>query len=117
METNKEQRDELAGVVVERYRRAKEYREGHIVHQGKSFETLITRAEHQYRREYTTEDAAAMAEAFGIVPSRYLGIVQQKVNATQAWMNDLVINNLDSMFTVTPSPNSTRHSGPAFASS
>lgn len=107
METNKEQRDELAGVVVERYRRAKEYREGHIVHQGKSFETLITRAEHQYRREYTTEDAAAMAEAFGIVPSRYLGIVQQKVNATQAWMNDLVINNLDSMFTVTPSPNPT----------
>lgn len=107
METNKEQRDELAGVVVERYRRAKEYREGHIVHQGKSFETLITRAEHQYRREYTSEDAAAMAEAFGIVPSRYLGIVQQKVNATQAWMNDLVINNLDSMFTVTPSPNPT----------
>lgn len=107
METTKEQQDELAGVVVERYRRAKEYREGHIVHQGKSFENMMLRAEHQYRREYTNEDSAEMVNAFGFVPTRYLGIVQQKVNATQAWANDLVVNNLDSMFTVTPSPNPT----------
>lgn len=107
MDTTQEQKDDLAGVVVDRYRRAKEYREGHIVHQGKSFETLIQRAEHQYRREYTNADAAEMTDAFGFCPTRYLGIVQQKVNATQAWTNDLVVNNLDSMFTVTPSPNPT----------
>lgn len=107
METNQEQKDELAGVVLERYRRAKEYREGHIVHQGKSFDTLMTRAEHQFRREYTSQDEAEMQDAFGFVPSRYLGIVQQKVKATQAWINDLVINNLDTMFTVSPSPNPT----------
>lgn len=107
METTQEQKDDLAGVVMERYRRAKEYREGHIVHQGKSFEALMTRAEHQFRREYTAEDSAQMKDAFGFVPTRYLGIVQQKVKATQAWMNDLVVNNLDSMFTVTPSPNPT----------
>lgn len=107
METTQEQKDDLAGVVMERYRRAKEYREGHIVHQGKSFESLMTRAEHQFRREYTAEDSEQMKEAFGFVPTRYLGIVQQKVKATQAWMNDLVVNNLDSMFTVTPSPNPT----------
>ena len=41
METTQDQKDDLAGVVMERYRRAKEYRESHIVHQGKSFETLI----------------------------------------------------------------------------
>lgn len=107
METTQEQKDDLAGVVMERYRRANEYREGHIVHQGKSFEALMTRAEHQFRREYTSDDSAQMEEAFGFVPTRYLGIVQQKVKATQAWMNDLVVNNLDSMFTVTPSPNPT----------
>lgn len=107
METTQDQKDDLAGVVMERYRRAKEYRESHIVHQGKSFEALITRAEHQFRREYTAEDSADMMNAFGFVPSRYLGIVQQKVKATQAWLNDLVINNLDSMFTVSPSPNPT----------
>lgn len=107
METTQDQRDELATVVLDRYRRAKEYREGHIVHQGKSFESMINRAEHQFRREYTREDADAMTEAFGVPPTRYLGIVQQKVIATQAWTNDLVVNNLDSMFTVTPSPNPT----------
>ena len=107
METNQEQKDELAGVVLDRYRRAKEYREGHIVHQGKSFDALMTRAEHQFRREYTSQDEAEMQDAFGFVPSRYLGIVQQKVKATQAWINDLVINNLDTMFTVSPSPNPT----------
>ena len=107
METTQDQKDELASVVMDRYRRAKEYRGNHIVHQGKSFETLITRAEHQFRREYTSEDSAEMTEAFGFVPTRYLGIVQQKVKATQAWINDLVVNNLDSMFTVTPSPNPT----------
>lgn len=107
METTQEQRDELAGVVFERYRRAKEYRGTHIVHQGMSFDTMIDRAEHQYRREYTGADAGEMQDAFGFVPTRYLGIVQQKVNATQAWATDLAINNLDSMFTVTPSPNPT----------
>lgn len=107
METTQDQKDELASVVLERYRRAKEYRGSHIVHQGKSFETLIERAEHQFRREYTASDSADMLDAFGFVPSRYLGIVQQKVKATQAWLNDLVINNLDSMFTVSPSPNPT----------
>jgi hypothetical protein len=107
METTQDQKDDLAEVVMERYRRAKEYREGHIVHQGLSFDTLINRAEHQYRREYTSQDSAEMTDSFGFVPTRYLGIVQQKVNATQAWTNDLVVNNLDSMFTVTPSPNPT----------
>ena len=107
METTQDQKDDLAGVVMERYLRAKEYRGNHIVHQGKSFETLIERAEHQFRREYTASDSADMLDAFGFVPTRYLGIVQQKVKATQAWLNDLVINNLDSMFTVSPSPNPT----------
>lgn len=107
MDTTVEQQDELVGVVLERYRRAKEYREGHIVHQGSSFDSLIHRAEHQYRREYQGQDRDEMIEAFGFVPSRYLGIVQQKVNATVAWSNDLVISGLDSMFTVVPSPNPT----------
>lgn len=105
METTEKQKDELAGVVLARYRRAKTYREQYVVHQKRSAESLIERADKQYRREYTSEDAAHMLQAFGFVPSRYMGVVQQKVNATVAWNNDLIINNLDSMFTVTPSPN------------
>lgn len=107
MDTTQEQKDDLAEVVMQRYRRAKEYREGHIVHQGKTFEHLMVRAEHQYRREYYGRDLDEMVDAFGFVPERYLGIVQQKVNATVAWSNDLVINGLDTMFTVVPSPNPT----------
>jgi hypothetical protein len=105
VETNVEQQDSLAGVVLERYRRAKEYRGVYVVHQKHTAETLMERADKQYRREYTSQDAAEMQAAFGFCPSRYLGIVQQKVNATVAWSNDLIVNNLDSMFTVTPSPN------------
>lgn len=97
-------RDTLAQVVIDRFRRAKEYRASNIVHQGKSFESLIERADHQFRREYTCDDARSMEQAFGFVPTRYLGVTQQKVLATVAWHNDLVVNNLDSMFTATPSP-------------
>jgi hypothetical protein len=100
-----EQKDDLAGVVLERYRRAKQYREDYVVHQRKTAQSLIDRAEKQYRREYTTADAAEMNNAFGFEPTRYMGIVQQKVNATVAWNNDLIVNNLDAMFTVNPSPN------------
>lgn len=99
-----EAKDELARVVTDRYRRAREYRDSNIIHQGKSFTALLERADHQFRREYTCEDAAAMEESFGFTPSRYLGVTQQKVLATVAWHNDLVVNNLDSMFTATPSP-------------
>jgi hypothetical protein len=100
----KQTHDDLAGVVLDRYRRAKMYREQHIVHQGKSFQSLLDRAEKQYRREYTTQDAADMEESFGFCPSRYYGLVAQKVNASVAWYSDLVINNLDSMFVVSPTP-------------
>lgn len=105
MKLSLSQQDTMAQVVIGRYQRAKTYREGYIVHQGISFDALIRRADSQYRREYTSQDAAQMREAFGFVPTRYLGIVQQKVNATIAWSNDLIINNMDAMFTVTPSPN------------
>jgi hypothetical protein len=102
--TTSEQRDTLAGVVVARYHRAKQYRDSYIVHQGINYTTLLARANSQYRREYTADDKAKLEEAFGFCPSRYMGIVQQKVNATVAWSNDLIVNNLDAMFTVSPSP-------------
>jgi hypothetical protein len=48
-----------------------------------------------------------MQEAFGFCPTRYFGVTQQKVNAGVAWHMDLVVNNLDTMFTVSPSPEPT----------
>lgn len=107
IDTTQEERDDLAGVVIARYRRARQYRDDYEVHQGISYSHMLERADHQYRREYTSQDAIEMETAFGFCPTRYLGICQQKVNATVAWMNDLVINNLDAMFTVTPSPKPT----------
>jgi len=104
LETTKKQHDKLADVVVARYRRAKDYRDNYIVHQGVSYSQMLARAQMQYRREYTADDKAAMTNSFGFCPTRYLGIVQQKVNATVAWSNDLIVNNLDSLFTVNPSP-------------
>ena len=104
MDLDEKGRDNLAEVVLQRYRRAKEYRDTYIVHQGMSFTALINRAEHQFRREYTCDDEAAMTEAFGFVPTRYFGVTQQKTLATVAWHNDLVVNNLDNMFTASPSP-------------
>lgn len=104
IKVNAEGRDEIAQVVIERFRRAREHKSNHIVHQGKSIETLLNRANHQYRREYTSDDADAMRESFGFCPSRYYGLVQLKTNAVVAWKSDLMINNLDSAFTVAPSP-------------
>ena len=104
VDTSIKGRDSIAGIVMERFRRAIEYRGQHIVHQRQSFEALMTRADSQFRREYTPADEAAMLESFGFVPTRYFGLTQQKVLATVAWNSDLVINNLDNMFTATPSP-------------
>lgn len=104
LEITKKQHDNLAEVVVARYRRAKDYRDSYIVHQNVSYSTMLARAQKQYRREYTAEDQAALIDSFGFCPTRYLGIVQQKVNATVAWSNDLIVNNLDTLFTVSPSP-------------
>lgn len=104
VDTTQKAQDELAGVVLERYRRALEYQGQYTVHQGVNFRDMILRATHQYRREYTAADSAEMENAFGFCPSRYYGVTQQKVNATVAWNNDLIINNLDTMFTATPSP-------------
>lgn len=104
IDTTIEMRDSIAEIVMDRFRRAIEYRSTHIVHQRQSFDSLMFRADHQFRREYTPDDEAAMFDAFGFVPTRYYGVTQQKVMATVAWNSDLVINNLDNMFTVSPSP-------------
>lgn len=99
-----EAQDEMAVTVIDRYRRAKEYRQNTIIHQGCSAQTLMERARSQYDREYTCNDAAMMEQAFGFVPTRYYGVAQQKVNATYFWKQDLVVTSLDSMFTVNPTP-------------
>lgn len=104
MNLDQKAKDSLAQVVIDRFRRARDYRDSNIIHQGMSFSALLERADHQFRREYTCADSASMEQTFGFVPTRYMGVTQQKVLATVAWQNDLVVNNLDSMFTATPSP-------------
>lgn len=103
-ELPKSARDDMASTVIQRYRRAKNRRENYILHQGHCVQYLMERSRAQYDREYTTEDANQMANAFGFTPTRYYGVVQQKVNATFNWKLDLVVTNLDSMFTVNPTP-------------
>lgn len=103
--TTEKARDEMAETVLQRFRRAAQYRNSYVLHQGQSVNTLIDRATSQFNREYTTQDANSMTQAFGYCPSRYMGIVQQKTTATLAWKLDLVVTSLDSMFTVNPTPN------------
>lgn len=107
IQASKQGRDDLARVVMQRFWRAKEYKQSHIVHQGKSFESLMLRSAHQYRREYTAEDSASMNAAFGFCPTRYYPLVATKVDAAVAWLNDLTVNNLDSLITVSPTPEPT----------
>lgn len=102
--TTEQSRDDMAQTVLARYRRASDYRSSYIQHQGQTVQTLMERAHAQYAREYMPDDANAMASSFGFVPSRYYGVVQQKVNASYDWKLDLVVTSLDSMFTIQPSP-------------
>lgn len=104
MKVSSTAKDNLAKVVLERYRRAKDFKESYTVHQGLSFSHLVDRSEHQYRREYTPCDAGTMYDTFGFTPTRYYGLTQIKTNATKAWKRDLTISKLDNMFTVAPSP-------------
>lgn len=97
-------KDEIAWAVLDRYRRARDYRRSYILHQGCSVNKILRRSRSQYDREYTPEDAARMEDGFGFCPTRYYGVCQQKVEATYNWKFDLVINSLDSMFTVNPTP-------------
>lgn len=45
-----------------------------------------------------------MQQAFGFCPSRYYPLVQTKVDAAVSWLNDLTVNNLDGLITVSPTP-------------
>lgn len=98
-------RDDLADLVIDRFKRGVDYKNEHIVHQGLSFQRLAKRAQSQYRREYIPEDARLMEETFGFCPRRYYGLTQIKTNATRAWKRDLVVSNIDNMFVCFPSPN------------
>lgn len=103
-EITQESRDALADIVLDRFKRAYDHRRTHIVHQDITVDELMRRSSAQYRREYTTSDAQQMTAAFGFCPTRYMGVVQQKTNATYNWKMDLVVTSLDTLFTVTPTP-------------
>lgn len=102
--TTQKGRDALADVVLARYRRARDYRDSYIQFQGHTVDHVMNRAEHQFNREYTGQDRAQMTSAFGFCPTRYFGVVSQKVTASLAWKTDLVLLGLDAMVTVSPSP-------------
>lgn len=98
-------RDDMAELVISRFKRAVDYKSDTVVHQGMSFQALAERADAQFRREYLPSDARRMEEAFGFCPTRYYGLTQIKTNATRAWKRDMVISNIDNMFVTFPSPN------------
>lgn len=102
---NEAAKDEMARLVIERFRQGVDYKSDNPIFQGKSFQRLAEQADAQYRCEYLPEDRQRLERAFGFSPSRYYGLAQIKVNATRAWKRDLVVSNMDNMFTTFPSPN------------
>lgn len=107
VEVDTEQQDALAQIAVERFKRARDFRQQHVVYQGLSVEQLYSRSEAQLRREYTSDDAARMQRAFGFCPTRYYPLAAFKCQAVTAWRLNLVAPNLDGLFTVAPTPNPT----------
>lgn len=99
--------DTLAEIAGERARRAYQRQLDYIQFQDKSVWSLKYRAQKQYNREYTADDAADFEESFGLTPTRYYGVVQQKTNATWNWGLDLVLPQLDAMATCVPTPDPT----------
>lgn len=100
-------KDELAELVRERYERAKRDRQNRVVFHNKSTDTLIEEADRQFRCEYSTDLSARIQDAFGVCPTSYWSVTQQKVPAWAAWMLDLLSSGLDSLVTVVPTPSPT----------
>lgn len=103
--------DKIAEIAAARTRRSYERQQSYIQHQGKTVWSARIRAQKQYAREYTAEDAADIEMAFGFTPSRYYGVTQQKVNATVNWGVDLVLPQLDAMATCQATPEPTIDKG------
>jgi len=97
-------KDTIAKIVMERANRADDDLGRRTIHQGKTFRTVANQAEKQYRREYDSDLSSRLQKAFGFCPTRYYGIVQQKVNAARAWKRDLVVNHLDAVLSAVPTP-------------
>lgn len=97
--------DDLAQIAVDRYLRARNYRQQAIIYQGMSYESMLRRSQAQINREYTPADANRMEQAFGFAPSRYYPLAAFKSQAVVAWRMNLVAPNLDALYTIAPTPN------------
>lgn len=97
--------DDLAQIAVDRYLRARNYRQQTLIYQGLSYESLLRRAQAQINREYLPSDASRIEQAFGFTPSRYYPLAAFKTQAVVAWRMNLVAPNLDALYTIAPTPN------------
>lgn len=101
--------DPLAKAVLERTRRAVIYKQTAPVYQNKSHEALLTEAYQQVHKMYSSSEAAALQLEFGLdtPPIKYYDLAAQKTKALQFWLSNLVLTNIDSMFTVNPTSSPT----------
>lgn len=101
--------DPLAIAVLERFRRAVEYRKTVPVYQNKSHETLLVEAHRQIHKVYAPGESQALQQEFKLdtPPIKYFDLAAQKTKALQFWLMNLVLTNIDSMFTVNPTSDPT----------
>jgi hypothetical protein len=96
--------DEIATLVMQRLRAAKQKRESKPIFQNKSFDTMLRQANEQYKKVYDTELSARIQATFGFCPVRYVSLTHEKVSAARAWKTSLAVNALDRIVTCVPTP-------------
>lgn len=106
---NTDMEDKLACIVMERFRRAVLFRNTYTQYQNRSVREMMWQIHRQMHSKFDASTSRQIQEAMNMTnkPDRYYNLSWQKSTAAIAWFNDLIVNNLDSLFTVSPTADPT----------
>lgn len=92
--SNTKVQDALADFVTKEYRRAKEHKDSTGITE------KLLRNQRAKRCEYEPEDVDILGKGNDV----YIGIAALKARAAESWLIDIIVNNIDKPWTLSPTP-------------
>ena len=97
-------KDDMAKIVLQRFRNAAMDKRNSVIYQGKTTARLLYEAEHAMRKQYTPAMQAALNETLGFCPTRYRGVAAAKAVAIANWKAELVAGDPGALVKIVPTP-------------
>ncbi len=96
--------DNVAEIIIDRFREAALYKNSNAVYQGKSTVALLREADYATEKRYSPAESEVLRQAFRNGPNGYYGLSSAKTTSIANWKSELVAGDPGALVQIVPTP-------------